>query len=122
MKNGPVVLKEHQVEEVTRVPGPRGRRPLLLMLELEPSSLPRVPVGPRSPPVPPSSRTPRSTLPRSARVTFLLVFCVNPRASHTEYLLHTNKPSTAVDLSQTDTLKIEEMPKEMSSTYSTLIT
>ena len=47
MKNGPVVLKEHLVEEVTRVPGPlEGRRPLLLMLELEPSSLPRVPVGP----------------------------------------------------------------------------
>jgi hypothetical protein len=64
-------LPDPVVYPVTRIPGPRGRRPLLRMLELEPSSLPRVPVGPRSPLVPPTSRTPKSTLPRSARVTFL---------------------------------------------------
>jgi len=51
----------------TRVAGLLERRPTLRRLELDPSNLPRSPMGPRPPTIHPASLTPSSAIRRSAR-------------------------------------------------------
>lgn len=58
------------IRPTAQIAGPRGRRPVLRTLELDPSPhtpLPRAPAGPRTPYIHQSPLVPRSALPRSAR-------------------------------------------------------